>query len=229
MKILTIIKKAFVIVSVLALTSTNAYAHSVHDHSNLPLKWHFSDAAKAKVIAKMASGSWNGLLGLSKLEQKIFNNYGINIGDTFNATLEGKYLAITRMSSGVKVMETGGLITGLNYILEIPFRHSNVISKVSAKPVHLGHDHKSLDREWKFPSKTEAKIARRIQNGSYPISVGLTSIEREAMAEYGIKNGNIFRTRVAGQDLVLTRSSSGVTIDQAPKLEVASLNKSGAM
>ena len=77
MKILTIIKKAFVIVSVLALTSTNAYAHSVHDHSNLPLKWHFSDAAKAKVIAKMASGSWNGLLGLSKLEQKIFNNISI--------------------------------------------------------------------------------------------------------------------------------------------------------
>ena len=225
---LTIIKKACVIVSVIALTSTSAYAHSAHDHSNLPLKWHFSDAAKAKVIAKMASGNWNGLLGLSKLEQKIFNNYGINIGNTFNATLEGKYLAITRMSSGVKVVEVEGL-THLNYGLEIPFRHSNEIAKISTKPSHLGHDHKSLDKEWTFPSKTEAKIAKRIQNGSYPISFGLTSIEKEAMAEYGIRNGNIFRTRIAGQDLVITRSSSGIIIDQASKLEVASLNKSGAM
>ena len=228
MKNLAIIKKAFAVVLVIALTSATAYAHSSHDHSKLPLKWHFSDATKAKVIAKMASGSWDGLLGLSKLEQKIFNTYGINIGNTFNSILEGKYLAITRISSGVKVMEVEGL-SGLNRVLEIPFRHSNAISKVSTNPVHLGHDHKILDKEWTFSSKTKTKIAQRIQNRSYPISVGLTSIEKEAMEEYGIRNGNIFRTHVAGQDLLLTRSSSGIIIDKASKLEVASLNKSGAM
>ena len=228
MKNTAIIQKAFVIASIIALTSAAAYAHSSHDHSKLSLKWHLSDAAKIKVMTKMASENWSGSVGLSKLDQKILQSYGIHIGSTFNTTLGDKLLTIKRISMGFRVMEVEGL-TGMTYVPEVPMRDSNIISKISTNAAHSGHDHKILSKEWIFPSKAEAKIARSIQNGKYPVTVGLSSIERKAMEAYGIKNGNIFRAQVAGQDLMVKRSSSGIRVNKASTLEVASLNESGAM
>ena len=218
----------FLFSSISVLASTKAYAHSSHDHSKLPLEWHFSDGTQAKLLAKMDSGRWNGSLGLSKLDQKILHSYGIYIGNIFSTTLDKKSLTFKRTSSGVKLMGVENFVN-MSYIQEIPIRRSNAISKISTNPSHSAHDHKILNKEWTFSSKTETKIARRIQSGSYPVSVGLTSNERKAMESYGIKNGNIFTAKIAGQNFVITRSSSGVTIDEAFKLEAAFLNKLGAM
>lgn len=227
MKNTIIIQSAFAIVSVIALTATAVCAHSSHNHSNLPLKWNFSDEAKAKVKSKMSSSNWSSSVGLSKLDQKILQNYGINIGNIFSTTMDGKSLTVKRTSLGLRVMDVEGL-TDMTYVPEIPVRNLGSISRISTNAVHSGHDHKILNKEWTFSSKTESKIARRIQGQSYPVFVGLTSIERKAMEAYGIRNGNVFKTQVAGQDLLVKRSSGGMKIDMN-SVEVASLDQAGAM
>tara|TARA_B100000686_G_scaffold344472_1_gene427148 strand:- start:699 stop:1385 length:687 start_codon:yes stop_codon:yes gene_type:complete len=228
MKNTTIIQKALAIGFIIVLSFTSAYAHSSHDHSNLPLKWNFSDATKAKVLEKMNSEKWSGSVGLSRLEQKILSNYGIHVGNSFNSMLNEKSLLIKRTSLGIKVIETEGVLD-MTHISEVPFRRSNAVSKVSMNRSHSGHDHKILNKEWMFTSKTEAKIDRNIQKASYPIFVGLSSHQRNAMEAYGIKTGNLFRTQIAGQDLLVTRSSGGIMIEKASSIEVASLNNAGAM
>lgn len=228
MKRTNIFLKGLAVVSMIALSVNTSGAHSSHDHSNLSLKWNFSDAAKIKVMAKMASGDWQGSVGLSRLDQKILQKYDIRVGNTFNTTLNGKLLKVKRTTLGLKAIKVEGF-KDTSYIPEIPVRNSNSVSKVSTASAHAGHDHKTLNKEWKFPSKTEMTIAQRIKDGSYPVLVGLASIDRKAMEAYGIKIGNKFRARVAGQDLVVTRFSSGVKIERSSSLEVASLSQAEAM
>lgn len=214
------LKQLLTAASIIALTSAPVYAHSDHDHTNLPLKWNFSQDTQSKVEQKLTQQIKSSAIGLSKLDQKILHDYGIHVGNKFKAMIDGKSLLAKRTSLGIIVLDSNNF-SNMTNLQEVPIRNLNLVSRVSLNS-HSGHDHKKLDKAWTFAPKTAAKISKKINKGNYPAPVGLSVHERNVLDAYGIKVGNTINTQISGQNLSVTRTSGGLIIDQNIPLEIAS-------
>jgi hypothetical protein len=223
MKTSTIIKQLLTAASLIALTSTTVYAHSNHDHSNIPVKWNFTQNAQAKLIQYLTSNTKSSAIGLSKLDQETLSDYGINVGNKFAVMMDSVSLKVERTTLGIKILTANKNLND-NSLQEIPIRDMNTVSKVSMTS-HSGHDHKVLNKAWTFAPKTAAKISKKVEKGNYPALVGLSAHERKVLDAYNIKVGNTLKTRVSGEYLTVTRTSGGLMIDQDINLEVASANQ----
>ena len=223
MKTSTTLKKTFAIAALISLTTAPVYAHSGHDRSNIPLKWNFAQ----NVQNKIASQYQNTAVGLSKLDQKIFRDYGIRIGNIFKAYVNGQSLVIQRTSLGIQILDAKHY-SNMAALPEIPIHKIHWASKI-AMSTHPGHDHKTLPKAWTFSLKTADKIAVKATADQLPFSIGLSSHERNVMKAYDIRIGNTFQSRIAGHDLTVTLTSSGLTVQKTNNLEVATSNRTGAM
>ena len=171
MKTSTIIKQLLTAVSIIALTSASVYAHSNHDHSNIPIKWNFSQNAQAKLIQYLTSNSKSSAIGLSKLDQETLRDYGINVGNKFSVMIDNASLKVERTTLGIKILTANKNLND-NFLKEIPIRDMNMISKVSMAS-HSGHNHKVLNKAWTFAPKTAAtyeSIPVNKQNQIVPVS-----------------------------------------------------------
>ena len=224
---ITTLKQGVAIVALTLLATTPIYAHSGHNESNLQLKWNFTQDAQNKIKNRLASSISNYSFGLSKLDQKIFRDYGIRVGNTFKSSLGGHTVLLKRTSLGVQVLNAKQ-ISNMVGLPEVPAQNMSWISKISVQS-HIGHNHEALPKVWTFAPRTADKIAAKMIHANYPVSIGLNSHERKAMKAYGIKAGNTFQSRIAGQNITVTRTTSGLTINKDNNMEVATSIQTGAM
>ena len=98
-----------------------------------------------------------------------------------------------------------------------------LIANVAA--AHSAHDHSKLSLEWKFAKKVEAKIQARgtLQENSYYI--GLSAHEQKTMERYGIRNGNIFTTKVDGVNAYVKRTSTGIQVTDSGAMNIATMEQ----
>jgi len=228
MKKASIISKVVASSFLVALTSTTAFAHSGHDFSNLPMKWEFTKETKAKIENILsASGNKVAAIGTSRLEQKFFDDYNVDVGNSFLAQVNGKTLTLQRTSSGILIKEIHDF--GNSAIPQIPVRKTMEVKKVSMNPQHQGHDHSALPYEWYFSKKTQSKIANKVEDGNFPIVVGLSSHERKMLKKYDINVGNTFKARVMGKQLNIKKTSGGLFIEEDNGVQVASISQEEVM
>ncbi len=96
--------------------------HTGHDHGHLKLSWVFSETIKQKINYKMADHRSSKAVGLSTKQQKILKRYGINVGNTFLATVDGKTFTMKRTSMGLKILnELNG-----RAVASVPGAHQDV-------------------------------------------------------------------------------------------------------
>lgn len=212
MKIKKAIIQTLAIASIALVTTTTSFAHSNHDHSKVPFKWQFSEKLYSKVERNLISAKPSGNIGLNPFEQKEFTHYGIKVGNRFSSVNRNVDVTFERTSAGIKVVDASLFGAAANKNV-LPLKQVSNVSKVSLRaPIHMGHDHKRLPVEWSFGDSTNAKIVKHMfeENGS--LSVGLTSLEKKLLEEYGIKTGNKFQLSISGHSFLVEKTSSGIII-----------------
>ena len=215
MSFLKVIFKSLLVFNMVAIPSTLAFAHTSHDHSQLPYKWEFSKNVKKKIERHINSTTPNGIVGLSRFEQRKLGIYGINVGNKFSSSIGGVDALIERTTMGIRIIQAKN-INSTNSEWLIPIRSSMNISKVSLiKFDHSGHDHRVRDIEWAFGAQTNDKIVKRAFSSNGEFLVGLNSFEQRLLDEYEINVGNRFYISISGHKLAAKRTTAGLKIDIA--------------
>jgi len=78
--------------------------HPGHDHRHLALAWVFDDAIKNKIHNNVFFGDASGAVGLAKREQKLLARYGIRVGNSFRAHVDGMTFTMQRTSLGLRIL-----------------------------------------------------------------------------------------------------------------------------
>lgn len=228
MKKANIISKVIAIGSLVALTSANSLAHSGHDFSKLPMKWEFTQETKAKIENVLKANRENvSAIGTSRLKQKFFDDYNVDVGNSFLAQVSGHTITLQRTSSGILIKEVHDFSN--TAIPQIPVQKTVEVNRVSMKSHHQGHDHSALPYQWVFSRKTQSKISEKVISDNFPIVVGLSSHERKMLKKYKINIGNTFNARVAGKQLNIRKTSGGLFIEEEKGVQVASMIQEEAM
>ncbi len=81
-------------------------AHHGHDHSRVPAEWTFGQATHDRIFYRLHDEHPVASVGLSKFEQKLFDEYGIKVGQVLNTRVLGLPFTFERTSSGVAVHKT---------------------------------------------------------------------------------------------------------------------------
>ena len=213
MSLKKLIVKSFLVFSMVAIPSALVFAHSSHDHSQLPYKWEFSKNVKKKIERHINSNVPNGIVGLSRFEQRKLNSYGIKVGNKFSSSIGGVNALIERTTMGVRIIKAKN-INSTNSEWLIPIKSSMNVSKVSLiKLDHIGHDHGVRNIEWTFGNKTNEKIVKRIFLSEGGFLVGLNSFEQNLLDEYEILVGNRFYISISGHKLAAERTTAGLKIE----------------
>lgn len=205
------ILKAAAISTLILFGTTNAAAHSNHDHSTLTHKWEFSNDIKNKIARSMDRGMAPGSVGLTKFEQNKMNHYGIKIGNKFRSTMSGNTLTVERTSMGIRILDVDKMMK-MGTERTLPIQKLNEYSRISGGVTHHGHDHSRIPAEWTFGQKTHDRIFYRLHDEHPVASVGLSHFEQKLFDEYGIKVGQVLKTRVLGLPFTFERTSSGVAV-----------------
>ena len=204
--------KTILICSLMVFSSTVVFAHSNHDHSQLPYKWEFSKNVKKKIERHIGSSNPNGIVGLSRFEQTKLGSYGIKVGNKFSSSIGGVDALIERTTMGVRIIKAKQFIMSNSEWL-IPVKHAMKVSNVmQINNNHEGHDHKVRHIEWTFGRKTNKKIAKRIYQTENPVLVGLHSFEQKLLNEYEVNVGNLFYLSIPGHKFVVEMTTSGLNI-----------------
>jgi len=210
-----VILKSFLVFSMVAIPSTLVFAHTSHDHSQLPYKWEFSKNVKKKIERHITSTTPNGIVGLSRFEQRKLGSYGIKVGNKFSSSIGGVNALIERTTMGIRIIKAKNLNSSDSEWL-IPIKSSMVFSKVSLIKIdHSGHDHRVRDIEWTFGAKANDRIVKRAFSSEGEFLVGLNSFEQKLLDEYEINVGNRFYISISGHKLGAKRTTAGLKIDSA--------------
>ena len=208
-----VIYKSLLVFSMVAIPSTLAFAHTSHDHSQLPYKWEFSENVKKKIERHINSTTPNGIVGLSRFEQRKLGSYGIKVGNKFSSSIGGVNALIERTTMGIRIIKAK-IFNSINSELLIPIKSSMNISKVSLiKLDHSGHDHRVREIDWTFGMKTNDKIVKRAFSSEGGFLVGLNTFEQKLLDEYEINIGNRFYISISGHKLEATRTTAALKID----------------
>jgi len=102
--------KKTTLASILVLTSlligiSGVSAHSDHDHTYTGIKWEFTDETQKNINEKLIKYPNNISFGLSRLENKIMDQYDVKEGRIFDAKIGNNLIRFQRTVSGIKIME----------------------------------------------------------------------------------------------------------------------------
>ena len=84
--------------------SIHKNSHVGHDHSYLPYEWTFSVKAQNKIFQSMSENEGNTLIGISKFEQSILEEYDIKSGNILRTKINDQEFMIEKVSSGIKII-----------------------------------------------------------------------------------------------------------------------------
>ncbi|MCF8721438.1 hypothetical protein [Nitrospina gracilis] len=86
-----------------AVMMSGSEDHAGHDHAVRKVEWTFGHGTQAKIMNRLNSTSGPALVGLSGFEHTLLDEYGIRIGNTFQADVMGLPYLVTRTSGGLRV------------------------------------------------------------------------------------------------------------------------------
>jgi hypothetical protein len=199
-----------VLFTVILLASSLALAHSGHNQAHLISKWIFSQKAESQIEVILDQETRN--MGLSTLERKIMDRYGLKTGHTFDSSIGNSTYRFQRTASGLnfaKMLIAENAATHESIPVNKEFQ---VMPVAFAQKSHTGHDHSQFPYEWVFTPKVQQRIERNILNEKPFGLIGLSSFHLKKMDRYGIKEGMTFMTVVHYSHLMAKRTSSGFHI-----------------
>jgi hypothetical protein len=207
----TILASALVMVSILAGTSV-ALAHSEHDHSYTGIKWEFTEETNVNIVAQLKKYSQVKSFGLSRLENKIMDQYGVKEGRTFDAKIDNKLFRFQKTTSGVKIVKQMKAERAFN-ALSLPVNKVFHAARTSMTfKSHVGHDHSHFPYEWMFSEKIQRRMENKIKSGDLSGLVGLSKFDREELEHYGIRIGMTFMSSVFHSRLMGKLTTGGIQI-----------------
>jgi hypothetical protein len=207
----TILASALMVACLLIVASV-ALAHSEHDHSYTGIKWEFTDETNANINAQLKKNSQVKSFGLSHLENKIMDQYGVKEGRTFDVKIGNKLFRFQKTTSGVKIVKQMKAERAFN-ALSLPVNKVFQAARTSmTSKSHAGHDHSHFPYEWMFSEKIQKRMENKIKSGDLNGLVGLSKFDRAELERYGIRIGMTFMSSVFHSRLMGKLTTGGIQI-----------------
>jgi len=204
---------AVVIAFTLLLAGCKDSSYSGQSSSQLSEGWMFDPVVTAKIHKNLARGEV--AVGLSTLEQRMLEKYGISIGKSFITQVQGELWSVTRTSTGLRFEGSVGPLTAVN-LQSLPITQPRYrVRHVSAKGLDPENGYPYIT--WQFNQDLQNKIQNRIFLKGIPSAIGLSRFQQKLLQRYGIQVGQSFRTSLAGRILMVKRVSLGLQIQSIAK------------
>ncbi len=84
--------------------SGQVLSHVGHDHNQLPVEWVFGPTTNSKIVKHMFEGKGSLFVGLTRVEQKLLNEYEIKVGNQFRLSISGHSFLVERTSGGLNII-----------------------------------------------------------------------------------------------------------------------------
>ncbi|MCH8933286.1 MAG: hypothetical protein IH923_09475, partial [Nitrospinae bacterium] len=145
----------------------------------------FDPVVAEKIHKSLARGEV--AVGLSRLEQRMLEKYGIGFGKSFITQVQGELWRVTRTSTGLRFEGSLGPLTAVN-LQSLPMiqTHYRIV------PVSV----QGIDREdrlpylaWVFDQALQNKIQNRIFLKGAPSAIGLSRFQQKLLQRYGVQVG----------------------------------------
>ncbi len=199
---------AVVIAFTLLLAGCKELTYSGQSSSQLSEGWMFDPVVAEKIHKNLARGEV--AVGLSRLEQRMLEKYGIGINKSFITQVNGELRSVTRTSTGLRFERSVGPLAAVNLqsfpVIQTHYR----VHPVSVR----GPDRDDMlpNLAWMFDKTLQEKIQNRIFLKGIPSEIGLSRFQQKLLQRYGIQVGQSFRTSVAGRVITVKRVSLGLQI-----------------
>ncbi len=204
---------AVVIAFTLLLAGCKDSSYSGQSSSQLSEGWMFDPVVTAKIHKNLARGEV--AVGLSRLEQRMLEKYGISIGKSFITQVQGELWSVTRTSTGLRFEGSLGSLATVN-LQSLPMirTHYRVVPASVEGPER---ENRVPNLAWVFDKALQEKIQNRIYLKGVPSAIGLSRFQQKLLQRYGIQVGQSFRTSMAGKILTVKRVSLGLQIQSLDK------------
>lgn len=209
---------AVVIAFTLLLAGCKDPSYSGQSRTQISEGWMFDPVVAEKINKSLARGEV--AVGLSRLEQRMLEKYGITIGKSFITQVQDELWRVTRTSTGLRFEESLGPLAAVN-LQSLPMiqTHYRIV------PVSV----QGIDREdrlpylaWVFDQDLQEKIQNRIFLKGVPSAIGLSRFQQKLLQRYGIQLGQSFRSSMAGRIVTIKRVSLGLQIQSIAKDKITS-------
>jgi len=204
---------AVVIAFTLLLAGCKDLTYSGQSSSQLSEGWMFDPVVTAKIHKNLARGEV--AVGLSTLEQRMLEKYGIGFGKSFITQVRGELWSVTRTSTGLRFEGSVGPLAAVNLQwLPMIQTHYRVLPVSVREPER---ENRVPNLAWVFDKALQNKIQNRIYLKGVPSAIGLSRFQQKLLQRYGIQVGQSFRTSMAGRILTVKRVSLGLQIQSIDK------------
>ena len=78
--------------------------HVGHDHKRLLVKWSFGDKTNSKIVKHLFKSKGKLTMGLTRLEQNLLTEYGIQYGNKFELSISGNSFLVEKTSGGLIIL-----------------------------------------------------------------------------------------------------------------------------
>ncbi|GEM_PF-6607246 len=199
---------AVVIAFTLLLAGCKDPSYSGQSRTQISEGWMFDPVVAEKIHKSLARGEV--AVGLSRLEQRMLEKYGITIGKSFITQVQGELWSVTRTSTGLRFEGSVGPLTAVN-LQSLPMirTHYRVVPASVEGPER---ENRVPNLTWVFDQDLQKKIQNRIFLKGVPSAIGLSRFQQKLLQRYGIQLGQSFRTSMAGKILTVKRVSLGLQI-----------------
>lgn len=209
---------AVVIAFTLLLAGCKELTYSGQSSSQLSKGWIFDPVVAEKIHKNLARGEV--AVGLSRLEQRILEKYGIGINKSFITQVNGELWSVTRTSTGLRFERPVGPLAAVN-LLSFPVIQTHYrVHPVSVRGPE--RENRAPNLAWVFDQALQEKILNRIYLKGIPSEIGLSRFQQKLLQRYGIQVGQSFRTSVAGRIVKVKRVSLGLRIQGIATKKISS-------
>ena len=199
---------AVVIAFTLLLAGCREPSYSGQSSSQLSEGWIFDPVVVEKIHKSLARGEV--AVGLSRLEQRMLEKYGIGFGTSFITQVHGEPWSVTRTSTGLRFEGSVGPLAAVN-LQSFPITQPRYrVRHVSAKGADPENGFPYI--AWQFDQDLQNKIQKRIFLKGIPSAIGLSRFQQKLLQRYGVRVGQIFQTSAAGRIITVKRVSLGLRI-----------------
>jgi hypothetical protein len=84
---------------------------------------------------------------------------------------------------------------------------------------HSDHDHSTVPYGWEMSKNLKSKLDRQMNSDKPSGLIGLNHFEQKKLEHYDIKVGNKFNTGVRGINILMERTSAGLKMVDANRVE----------